>query len=256
MTTLADTLQDCAALLPEAFRTEHARLFEDEHLARLAARLLAFHQQGVPAERPLPHFAAEITPPLADSWAFFRDAVAAWDTAADKEATAILQQFADALAAAGTKHVLLLLGQRLTPASLTDARAIPPTRAELLAAANQLHAPPDHLTVAGRALTKHVHRSPEAFWGEVRGSALEKNAAAVHVITQVLDNTTWWNIFGHFQHEVVYEARVPTGHGARWGHGGGEFIGFLEPFDEDRCPTLNSKDAGDAEADEAEPTSP
>jgi hypothetical protein len=238
MTTLSETLQDCTALLPEPVRAEHTRLFVDEHLARLAARLLAFHQQGVPAERPLPHFAAEMTPPLADSWSFFRDAVTAWETAADKEATAVLQRFADALAAAGTKHVLLLLGQRLTPASLSDARAIPPTRAELLASANQLHCPPDHLTVAGRALTKHVHRSPEAFWGEVRGSALEKNAAAVRVITGILDNTTWWNVFGHFQHEVVYEARVPSGHGARWGHGGAEFIGFLEPFDEDRCPSL------------------
>src|SRR5262249_39418489 len=136
MITLSETLQDCAALLPEPFRTEHVRLFVDEHLARLAARLLTFHQQGVPPEQPPPHFAAECTPPLAESWAFFRDAVAAWDAAADKEATAILQRFADALAAAGTKHILLLLGQRLTSASLTDARAIPPTRPELLAAAN------------------------------------------------------------------------------------------------------------------------
>jgi hypothetical protein len=238
MSLLAATLQDCAALLPEPFRTEHARLFVDEHLAHLAARLLTFHQQGVPAERPLPHFGAECSPPLAESWAFFRDAVAAWEAAADKEATALLQQFADALVTAGTKHILLLLGQRLTPASLTDARASPPTRVELLAAANQLHCPPDHLSVAGRALTKHVHRSPEAFWGEVRGSALEKNAAAVRVITSILDDVTWWNVFGHFQHEVVYEARVPTGHGARWGHSGGEFIGFLEPFDEERCPSL------------------
>jgi hypothetical protein len=254
MTTLSETLQDCAALLPAPFRAEHARLFVDEHLARLAARLLTFHQEGVPAEQPPPHFAAETTPPLADSWAFFRDAVAAWDAAADKEATAILQKFADALGAAGTKHILLMFGQRLTPASLTDARAIPPTRIELLAAANQLHAPPDHLTVAGRALTKHVHRSPEAFWGPgaVRGSALEKNAAAVKVITGILDNTTWWNVFGHFQHEVVYEARVPTGHGARWGHGGGEFIGFLEPFDEERCPTLTPKESDGPEAGPAD----
>ena len=34
----------------------------------------------------------------------------------------------------------------------------------------------------------------------------------------------------HFKHVLVYEARVSSGHGARWGHGGDEFIGFLEPF--------------------------
>ena len=38
------------------------------------------------------------------------------------------------------------------------------------------------------------------------------------------DSATWWNVFGHFAHEVVYEARVPSGHGARWGFGGDEFI--------------------------------
>jgi len=38
---------------------------------------------------------------------------------------------------------------------------------------------------------------------------------------------------------VVFEARLPTGHGARWGHGGEEFIGFLEPFDEEKCPSLS-----------------
>ena len=30
------------------------------------------------------------------------------------------------------------------------------------------------------------------------------------------------------------EARGPSGHGARWAHGGREFIGFLEPFAEDK----------------------
>jgi hypothetical protein len=239
MSPLAETLRACAALLPEPFRTEHARLFADEHLARFAARLLTFSQQGVSVERPLPRFAAECTPPLAESWSFFREAVAAWQAAAEDQQAAVAQRFADALVSAGTRHILILLGQRLTSASLTDVRAIPPTRAELLASANLRHCPPDRLTVAGRALTKHVHRSPEAFWGEVRGSAEEKNTAAVNVINRILDNPTWWNVFGHFQHEVVYEARVPTGHGARWGHAGGEFIGFLEPFDEERCPSLD-----------------
>ena len=55
----------------------------------------------------------------------------------------------------------------------------------------------------------------------------------------ILDAATWWNVFGHFQHDVVYEARVPSGHGARWGFGGNEFIGFLEPFDEEKCPSLD-----------------
>jgi hypothetical protein len=238
MTPWLETLRAAAAQLPEPFRTEHARLFEEEHLARLAARLLDFARQGVPDRPPPPHFAAECTPPLIESWAYFRDAVAAWDAVADKQNAALAQRFGEAFTAAGTAHLLLLLGQRRTPASLTDARAIPPTRTTLLASANEPHHEADHLTVAARALTKHVHRSPEQFWGEVRGPAAEKNAAALRLLHDILDRATWWNVFGHFQHVVVYEARVPSGHGARWGHDGAEFIGFLEPFDEARCPTL------------------
>jgi hypothetical protein len=240
MKNLHDSLSAAVACLPEDFRDTHARLFEPEHLDKLASRLLAFGREGVPTEFPLPHFAAECTPPLADAFAFFRDALAAWKAAADKQAPDLLQQLAGAMSAAGCKNLLILLGQRLTPASLTDSRGIPPTRAELLAAAMCEHNEADHLTVAARALTKHIPRSTGSFWGIVHGPAAVKNEAALSVLTRILDNTTWWNVFGHFQHDTVYEARVPTGHGARWGQAGSEFIGFLEPFDEEKCPSLET----------------
>ncbi len=135
MISLQDTLRASVPLLPMDFRAAHARLFEEEHVARLADRLLRFAREGVPAAFPLPHFAAECTPPLAEAWAFFREPVAHWQAADDKLSPPLLRWFADALAAAGCKNLLILLGQRLTPASLTDARAIPPTRARLLASA-------------------------------------------------------------------------------------------------------------------------
>jgi hypothetical protein len=239
MIALQDTLKACLPLLPDDFRAVNARLFEDEFLSRLADRLLRFAREGVPAALPLPHFAAECTPPLAETWEMFREPVTQWQAADDKLAPSLLRRFADALAAAGCKNLLILLGQRLTPASLTDVRAIPPARARLLASANREHNPADHLTVAARALSKHAHRSPEEFWGgEVHGTVPEKNARAALVLNRILDYATWWNVFGHFAHDVVYEARVPSGHGARWGFGGDEFIGFLEPFDAEQCPSL------------------
>jgi hypothetical protein len=234
--------------LPEPLRSDHARLFEEEHLRRLADRLLALAEQGVPDGFPPPHFAAECTPPLAEAWAPFREPMRLWRAAPDRLAGPLLRGFADALVAAGTRNLLVLLGQRLTPASITDARAIPPARAQLLAAANREHNPADYLTVAARALTKHVPRAGGVFWGEVRGSVAEKNARAAQLLGAILDNATWWNVFGHFQHDVVYEARVPSGHGARWGFGGRDFIGFLEPFDEEKCPSLEPGADGGVES--------
>jgi hypothetical protein len=218
-------------LLPAPLARDLARFFaQEEHVASLASRLLVFARQGAPTDRPPPHFSAECTPPVGDAFAFFRDAVAAWHD--NPDAPAVPALFADAVAAAGVKNLLVLLGQRMTPASITDAGAVPPTRAKLLASAGKPHSGADRLTVAGRALAKHAHRSTEAFWGTLTGSTDEKNAAAERILDRIIDDATWWNVFGHFEHGLVYEARVPTGHGARWGQGGEEFIGFLEPFDE------------------------
>jgi hypothetical protein len=228
VSALLEALRACVPLLPAPFVAEHRRLFAEEHLAKLAVRLLDFHRRGVPQEQPPPHFTAECTPSLEEAFAPFRAPLEAWAAAPDEPE--VVRKLAGAVVAAGCAHLLLLLGQRRTPASLTDARAIPPLRAELLASAAALHNPADGLTVAARALTKHVHRSPGAFWGVVGGTVAEKNAAARALLERILGEQTWWNVFGHFQHEVVYEARVPSGHGARSVEGGAEFVGFLDPF--------------------------
>ncbi len=230
MTTLPETLHSCKVLLPEEFYRVHQALWETEHIARLAARLLQFWQEGVPSAFPLPHFSVECTPPLAEVFVFFKATLAAWHQAGDKSERSLLQQFAEALVAAGCSRILILLGQRFTPASITDARAIPPTRTRLIAAVNKEYK--QGLTSGARAWTKHAHRSSDKFWGEIKGSTADKNNGSLQLISRILDNTTWWNIFGHYAHDTVYEARVSTGHGVRWGKGGDELIGFLEPFDE------------------------
>jgi hypothetical protein len=233
MRSIHDALRLSQDHLPEPLRRDLARLFADEDLlAALSTRLLVFARQGVPAGTPPPAFSAECTPPLAEAFALFQPAVAAWHDAPDSPA--VPGMLADALAAAGVRNVLVLLGQRLTPASLTDASALPPSRARLLASAMRSLSAGDALSVAARALSKHAPRSTGTFWGKVTGSVADKNAAARRLLEQILDETTWWNVFGHPKHVLVYEARVASGHGARWGHGGDEFIGFLEPFEEAR----------------------
>lgn len=228
MSELVDILRACVSYLPEAFLSAHQRLFtEEEHLQKFANRLLAFSQSGVPETFPLPHFHVECTPPLKSAYVFFEPFMQHWKSNTSNSSL-LTQQFARALLEAGCKNILILLGQRITPASLTDARAIPPSKAKLLASANKEYT--QGLTAGARALTKHVHRSPDQFWGEVKGSTEDKNRLAREKIERILEHTTWWNIFGHYKHDIVFEARVPEGKGVRWGHSGSELIGFLEPF--------------------------
>ena len=215
-------------LLPDPFREAHARLFHPHHLARLAGTLARFHSTGVRDFHPPPYFAAERTPPLASAYAPFAGAMRAWASDSDQAAPAA---FAAALVAAGTEGLLVLLGQRLTPASRTDPRAIPPTPDELLEAAARPHRPGQALSVAARALDKHVGRSAMEWWAPVAGPADVRNERARTVVESILAGATWWNVFGHFQHELVYEARLPSGHGARWRLDPLRFVGFLEPFE-------------------------
>ena len=137
-----------------------------------------------------------------------------------------------ALRQVGVPGLLVALGQRVTPASLRDARGVPPGHDELLNAARTPHSDKDPLSVGARALAKHAARHPDPWWGEVTGSTQQKSAAADEVIQRILGEPTWWNVFEHYAHGIVFEARCPSGHGVRWGHDGSKLIGFLEPFDE------------------------
>lgn len=40
---------------------------------------------------------------------------------------------------------------------------------------------PPRLTVGARAWCKHGHRSSEGFWGQVKGTEIEKNEAADNI---------------------------------------------------------------------------
>lgn len=209
--------------LSPAFREQSARLWVPEHLDRITRRV----NEDQP-DRPLPHFEAEITPPVQSLAVRLRPLLSASPI-----------ELATELERIGLDGLLLLLGQRRTPATLTDERGIPPTDEVLLSSASARFNPHDELTVAARALAKHAHRSPDRFWGEVSGPTPARNAQAVEMLTRILSGRTWWNVFGHYAHDTVFEARLQTGHGARWGHDGSEFIGFLEPFDAAKCPSLS-----------------
>lgn len=123
---------------------------------------------------------------------------------------------------------LNILGQRLTSASLRDENAIPPLKNLLIEACEKPFN--DEITIAQRAWEKHVGRMDDQFWGEVKGNNQQKQQIVMEKINYILDNRTWWNVFFHYKHELVYEIREKGGHGIRWSHGGKYLIGFLEVF--------------------------
>ncbi|WP_291885022.1 hypothetical protein [Chryseobacterium sp.] len=126
------------------------------------------------------------------------------------------------------EHWLNILGQRLTSASIRDEKAIPPSRKVLIEACQKSFN--EEITIAQRAWEKHVGRMEDQFWGEVKGNNRQKQEKVMEKINFILDNKTWWNVFFHYKHELVFEVREKGGHGIRWSHGGKHLIGFLEVF--------------------------
>lgn len=64
------------------------------------------------------------------------------------------------------------------------------------------------LTVGGRALLKHCHRSSDGFWGNNTGSEKEKNKRAEEVAKKILCEAVWINVHKVLQSEIIVECRV------------------------------------------------
>jgi len=126
------------------------------------------------------------------------------------------------------EHWLNILGQNITSASRRDESAIPPLKNSLIESCEKPFN--TEITMAQRAWEKHAGRTDDPFWGEVHGNNKQKQAKVMEKINHILDNRTWWNVFFHYRHEIVFEIREKEGHGLRWSHSGTRLIGFLEPF--------------------------
>lgn len=100
-----------------------------------------------------------------------------------------------------------------------------PSMEQLLQAANQPCKPesnPPRLTLAGRARSKHAHRSisvadEDLYFGICKGPTKEKNDAADLIVRAMIRDAIWMNIhvFGGVDVPVL-EIRVKEGYGARW----------------------------------------
>ncbi|HAS46289.1 MAG TPA: hypothetical protein DCS93_37760 [Microscillaceae bacterium] len=197
-------------------------LRHEEYILRLAQQIMHFAQSGMD-KRP-PFYEEECTPTLHNIIKPFLQAFDIWKTNTKNGK----RDFYSLLEKTSIEKILLVMGQRQTSASVSDVGGLPPLRDHLLASFGAYHK--HSLSVGARAWCKHANRSEDNFWGKVKGNDDYKNRMAELILQKLLTQYTWWNVFKHYKHGVVYEVRVPSGHGARWSTNGTIFIGFLEPF--------------------------
>ncbi|MCJ8153674.1 hypothetical protein MKJ01_07840 [Chryseobacterium sp. SSA4.19] len=207
----------CISLCTEEWKEKYKALLYDEHLQSLTDNIQKFKNQTLNWDRPF--FNEEIPVDRNSNFTAFIPILESQNT--DQYKAQQLEQLP-------FEHWLNILGQRLTPASIRDENAIPPLRSVLIEACEKPFN--QEITTAQRAWEKHAGRTDSPFWGDIQGNNEQKLQKVAEKIHYILDHKTWWNVFFHYKHGLVFEVREKEGHGIRWSHGGTELIGFLEVF--------------------------
>ncbi|MBB6332974.1 succinate dehydrogenase flavin-adding protein (antitoxin of CptAB toxin-antitoxin module) [Chryseobacterium sediminis] len=207
----------CISLFSEEWKDKYKAILEQEHLEIMGKNIQKFKENTL--ELHLPYFNEEIIIDRQESFEKFITILESNDP--DEVKIKLLE-------AIPFEHWLNILGQRLTSASIRDENAIPPLKSTLINACQEPFN--NEITIAQRAWEKHIGRMDDDFWGEIKGNNQQKQEKVMTKIHDILDNRTWWNVFFHYKHELVFEVREKEGHGIRWSHGGTKLIGFLEKF--------------------------
>ncbi|MBE4950740.1 hypothetical protein [Chryseobacterium culicis] len=204
-------------LFSEPWRNQYRAILAKEHLENLEKNIHRFKNNTL--DWDFPYFNEEIK---INREASFGKFTAAFESSDSVEVKAKM------LETIPFDNWLNILGQRLTSASIRDEKAIPPLKTMLINACQEPFN--NEITIAQRAWEKHIGRMDDDFWGQIKGNNEQKQEKVMEKINDILENKTWWNVFFHYKHELVFEVREKEGHGIRWSHGGTKLIGFLEKF--------------------------
>ncbi len=205
------------SLFSDSWKEKFGRILDVEYLESMSENIQAFKEKKLDWE--LPYFNDEIKFDRSVSFKIFIDVLE--NENSDELKTKLIEEIP-------FENWLNILGQRLTSASLRDENAIPPLENVLIESC--LKPFNDEVSMAQRAWEKHVGRMDDEFWGEVKGNNQQKQQKVMEKIIYIIKNKTWWNVFYHYKHELVYEIREKDGHGIRWSQDGTRLIGFLETF--------------------------
>jgi hypothetical protein len=207
------------------WKSKYAELLSNEHWCVMGERIFCFAFRNEIWHNPFPVFKEEI---IADyPWHYQHFGKLKYVIEANENERP--QIIAEIIEEAPIESLLTILGQRKTPATITDENGIPPVKERLLESCFEPYN--EQICKAARAREKHISRNEkDTFWGGIEGTPEEKEQATKATVKKILEEKTWWNVFTHYKHDVVYEVRVASGEGIRWKKNELELIGFLEPF--------------------------
>ncbi|NOQ72880.1 MAG: hypothetical protein GQ574_12795 [Crocinitomix sp.] len=226
MEKLLDTyLLNARLYFSEAELLAYGRFFDEVIIERYLNNLEKSNFPRFIKIRTIPEFEEELPVPYSEIWQIHHEFINSLTQCDDKDARDLIHFF---FSERLFSEFLIVLGQRITPASIQTSEALPPEDAILLEQAFKPYN--SEIKIAVRAWEKHVGRNENDFWGKIDGSPHQKEEHVRELVNSIMAKHSWWNVFGHFKHGTVYEIRSESGHGLRWSIDQNKFIGFVEPF--------------------------
>jgi hypothetical protein len=224
---LFNEIKTIIPVLDKDWKQQYALFLTDENLLLFSENLITFYNQKEEISR-LPYFKDEIVVSLKDAVFYFKAVLEDLENGSNHLHESLIQTFQET----PFENILLILGQRLTSASQRDENGIPPAKEILLE--NCFEPFNNEISIVARAWEKHVGRNKNSIFGEIKGNTIQKREKVEKLVHHIIANKSWWNIFYHYKHNLVYEIRIENGQGMRWTADGKQFIGFLEDFLEGR----------------------
>lgn len=211
MELFASIFNQSIYFLSDDWKEKYADLLSQENWTLIGERIYFFVFKNKIYHNPLPIFEEEIIEDYSIHYQYFEQ-IKLVAEGTEKECAKLIAKKIEEIP---IESLLIILGQRKTPATVTDENGIPPVNEELL---NSCFEPyNEQICKAARAREKHISRNNKNdFWGEIKGTPKEKEQAAKAIVKKIIEEKTWWNVFTHYKHGVVYEIRVASGEGIRW----------------------------------------
>ncbi|WP_353777024.1 hypothetical protein [Winogradskyella sp. 3972H.M.0a.05] len=225
---LIQLIKESESLCSKDWLAINAAFFQDEHILLFAKRLMYYYEHGASKVLPLPNFSEEVTPDVMDSFLVFEPMIEALQQRGFTDDNTNRSLVSKTIQEVAFEHILVIMGQRQTPSTIKTVEGLPLKKDALLEGCFKPFN--NQISVGVRAWEKHTDRTEDTFWGDVKGSPQEKQENVKAIITNIMNNYTWWNTFHHYKHGIVYEIRIESGHGMRWSYPDQLLIGFLEPF--------------------------
>jgi hypothetical protein len=222
---LSSIITDSKSFLPPQWKEKYSSFLEAEHWDCFVSKMVKYVQTETSFVAFSPEFIEEIRIPEEQILNYFQPVISLSREGYNEN---LSRKWAESIENTPFEFLLIILGQRFTSASLRDEKAIPPLKTTLMESCFVPFNP--QISKATREWEKHVGRQENSFWGTTKGNPKEKEEKVRRLILDMLKTKTWWNVFYHYKHGLVYEMRVASGQGIRWNQSGTKLIGFLEHF--------------------------